>query len=137
MKEYARSTNNRNILQIFWNYVFVLLSCILNFVYSGKRRVFCQESRVFCYTFVHSGTNIVHPATKYTKFSKSCIPECADVCSENVMYSSKSSCILGKRLSPLARFTCFHFVYSGKKIVYTEYAKILKQNTLFSEALGA
>ena len=56
--------------------------------------------------------------------------------SENVVYSVKSSCILENTLSPIARFTRFHFVYSVNKIVYTEYAKILKQNTLFSEALG-
>ena len=56
--------------------------------------------------------------------------------SENVVYSVESSCILENTLSPIARFTRFHFVYSVNKIVYSEYAKILKQNTLFSEALG-
>ena len=96
MKECAISTKNINILQVVWNYVFFLRSCILNFVYSGKRRVFCQRNRVFCYIFVHSGTNIVHPATEYTKFSKSCIPEYAVVYSGNVVYSGKSSCILEK-----------------------------------------
>ena len=85
---------------------------------------------------VHSGANIVHPATEYTILSKSCIPEYAIVYSENVVYSVESSCILENTWSPIARFTRFHFVYSVTKIVYTEYAKILKQNTLFSEALG-
>ena len=116
---------------------FFVPSCILNFVYSVKHRVFCQQNRVFCYISVHSGANIVHPATEYTIFSKSCIPEYAIVYSENVVYSVESSCILENTLSPIARFTRFHFVYSVKKIVYTEYAKILKQNTLFSEALGS
>ena len=106
------------------------------FVYSVKHRVFCQQNRVFCYISVHSGANIVHPATEYTILSKSCIPEYAIVYSENVVYSVESSCILENTLSPIARFARVHFVYSVKKIVYTEYAKILKQNTLFSEALG-